>query len=497
MSWPLLNWKEIALLTKKIRPEVKDLFVERIIIPERPLFPEGYLKGEWVLRLTGRRSELFLYMSIRPRHPAIACLSGRGPKASTSATRSPFDLSLSKSLKGARLLDLESIPKERTVIFWFSNEARPDCPLGLVLTLIPTSPEALLIEKVSSDEPGWPILARSRTIRDPAKLTTHFIPPDGLRAPANIETDRAKLFESLTDWAKYLEGELAEEAFELRCQRVQRSVNALIKQVRDRIRQSQTAIQEASKEKDWQKWGDLLKGSLWTLPGIPSGAPYTVTDYMTGEPVNIPSDPQLTPQEQIAKFYYLAKRKSRRITEAQSRLDQFQETLLRLQQVQDHRPETGNWPTLERAEALAQITHTPTAGPQKIRSKGTKWLGKSFVSQEGLLIYAGRSKQENLELTFKTARGNDIWMHVRGKPGAHIVIPVQPGKSVSLETLLDGANLAIHYSGGSDWGTTEVDYTFKKHVKRIKDSSEASYTHNKTLMIQPDPSRLKRLLHQP
>ncbi len=85
-------------------------------------------------------------------------------------------------------------------------------------------------------------------------------------------------------------------------------------------------------------------------------------------------------------------------------------------------------------------------------------------------------------------------MHVRGRPGSHVVIPVQSGKSVPLETLLDAANLVIYYSGGESWGKTEVDYTFKKYVKRIKDSTEASYTNNKTLLVEPDRVRLKRLL---
>jgi predicted ribosome quality control (RQC) complex YloA/Tae2 family protein len=122
------------------------------------------------------------------------------------------------------------------------------------------------------------------------------------------------------------------------------------------------------------------------------------------------------------------------------------------------------------------------------------WPGKSFLSKDGLIIWVGRSKDENLELTFKHSRGNDLWMHIRGKPGAHVLIPLASGKSAPLETLLDAATLAVYYSGGEKWGKTEVDYTFKKYVKRIKNSTEASYIHNKTLMIEVDPARLKRLL---
>ena len=133
----------------------------------------------------------------------------------------------------------------------------------------------------------------------------------------------------------------------------------------------------------------------------------------------------------------------------------------------------------------------PATGSEK---KGGGWLGKSFVSRDGYAILVGKSRDENLELTFKHARGNDMWMHLRGKPGAHVLIPVQQGKSVPLETLLDAAALTVFYSGGEKWGKTEVDYTYKKYVKRIKDSTEASYTNNKTLLVEPDPVRLKRLL---
>ena len=85
-------------------------------------------------------------------------------------------------------------------------------------------------------------------------------------------------------------------------------------------------------------------------------------------------------------------------------------------------------------------------------------------------------------------------MHVRGRPGAHTVVPTVAGKSVPLETLLDAAVLTVFYSGGENWGKTEVDYTYKKFVKRIKDSTEASYTGNKTLMVEPQGERLQRLL---
>src|SRR4051812_3554753 len=116
-----LNWREIALLVDRLKPELEGTFVDRLVVPERPRFPNGYLKGEWALRLTSRRQELVLLMSVRPRHPYLALAPGKGPKAAPEGTRSPFDLALSKHLKGARVVSVESLPRERVVVIGFNE----------------------------------------------------------------------------------------------------------------------------------------------------------------------------------------------------------------------------------------------------------------------------------------------------------------------------------------------------------------------------------------
>ena len=187
--------------------------------------------------------------------------------------------------------------------------------------------------------------------------------------------------------------------------------------------------------------------------------------------------------------------------EGQDRAATLQKNLQRLEKARAAIPlqlrEASDWKMLEDAEAAAGITLSTGPAPSHKKQDGPRlWSGRTFRSRDGQVILVGKARDENLELTFKVARGNDVWMHIRGKPGAHVVIPVHSGKSTPLETLLDAAVLAVFYSGGENWGKTEVDYTFKKHVKRIRDSTEASYTQNKTLSVEPESERLKRLLKQ-
>jgi predicted ribosome quality control (RQC) complex YloA/Tae2 family protein len=304
------------------------------------------------------------------------------------------------------------------------------------------------------------------------------------------------------------------EAWDQRMGETQRKLREQLVHARERAKQSHRSRIDAEKEPDWRTYGDLLKSLLHAPPPVewegPAGregsrAYRSVPDWSTGDIIRLPCDPKLSDaRAQIEKFYTLARRKQRRLEEATARGSAFDQAAERYQTRLASPPVFPAWKGLEdyerEAGILRKLTQADAAGGGKTQGKSAfsarNWSGKTFVSRDGYPIWVGRTKDENLELTFKHARGNDIWMHVKGKPGAHVVVPIPAAKSASLETLLDAAQLTLFYSGGQNWGKTEIDYTFKKHVKRIRDSTEASYTQNRTLLVQNDAERLKRLLEQ-
>ena len=502
---PPLNWREIARLSEWIDPEIIGMFIDRIVVPARPEFPEGYLKHEWAVRLTSRGREATLIFSIRPNRPGLQWLDGKGPKAAAAATRSGFDLSLNKLLSGRKVTGFVAVPKERTVVLWL------DGGLGLVLTLIPALPEALFIEGRPEDlakRRTVKILGRSRTSKVEAEGAM-FTFPDAAGSPENLGY-RAEIFDSLASYARAAREDLDLEAFDLRLTRIRSRIAQDLKQAKTRYAQNAKTLESARTESDYRHRGDLLKSVMGLNPPLSGANTRKVVDWDTGEETEIACDPKLGLKEQVEKFYSLAKRKERRILEADLRLANFAEKRDKLEAMRvelDRVALSALRGKMKIAELIPFETKLgltvgapETAEAKAIQGKGTAgkggWTGKTFLSREGLPILVGRSKDENLELTFKFARGNDLWMHVRGKPGAHVVIPLRDKKSASLETLLDAAYLCLHYSGGADWGKTEVDYAPKKHVKRIRDSSEASYVNNKTLIVDADKKRLQELLSQ-
>lgn len=127
----------------------------------------------------------------------------------------------------------------------------------------------------------------------------------------------------------------------------------------------------------------------------------------------------------------------------------------------------------------------------------TRAVYRSFVSGEGLPILVGRSRADNETLTLRVARGNDLWLHVGGGlAGSHVVVRLPRGRTASLETLLDAATLAVHFSKARGRPECEVLYTRAKHVRKRKGQPRGmvTVTQEKVLRVRHDPQRLRRLL---
>lgn len=89
----------------------------------------------------------------------------------------------------------------------------------------------------------------------------------------------------------------------------------------------------------------------------------------------------------------------------------------------------------------------------------------SFVSSDGLEILVGRSNAMNDELTTKTARRTDIWLHAQKIHGSHVIVRCE-GTEPPQRTIEEAAGLAVFYSHARASGRAAVDYTMVRSVKK-------------------------------
>jgi len=207
-----------------------------------------------------------------------------------------------------------------------------------------------------------------------------------------------------------------------------------------------------------QEQGDLLKSAFGRLRrGMTE---VEVDDFYAGGRRTIQLDPALDPAENLDRLYARARR-ARRAGEAAGR--RLLATLDALEGVEAaiRRLDAGEQLDPGALEAL------PPKRGRRGRRDGPRLPYRVVRAPSGEEIRVGRGSKDNDDLTFRHSKGNDVWLHVRGRPGAHVVIR-DPGPHPSPELLLHAARVALRHSGVRAGAREEVAWTRVKHVRKPK-----------------------------
>jgi predicted ribosome quality control (RQC) complex YloA/Tae2 family protein len=97
--------------------------------------------------------------------------------------------------------------------------------------------------------------------------------------------------------------------------------------------------------------------------------------------------------------------------------------------------------------------------------KKEKFPNIKKVEIDGFIIYIGRDAKSNDHLTFNISDKEDIWMHVKGVPGSHVVIRVRENLP-TLELIKKAAELAKKNSKADKEEKSTVVYCQKRFVKK-------------------------------
>ena len=108
-------------------------------------------------------------------------------------------------------------------------------------------------------------------------------------------------------------------------------------------------------------------------------------------------------------------------------------------------------------------------------------------SRDDFTLLIGKNSRQNEEVTFKQATANDIWLHARGVPGAHVIIKAA-GRTIPDSTIEQAARLAAYYSQARGSTTVPVDYTFQRYVRHMKGGGPGMviYERERTIYVAPE-----------
>ena len=256
-----------------------------------------------------------------------------------------------------------------------------------------------------------------------------------------------------------------------------------IRRSRKKLRQLSVGLDEAGKADRHRHHGELLKGELHRVrAGMSEIKIADPIDPKQGE-ITLSLDPSLSPSENLEQFFKRYKKAQAAQAALQTQMERTKKELEALEQNRSILLEGGTI-------AMAGKPPAPTR-----REKSKRTGPPTFLSADGWTLVVGRNHRENEEVTFRTARGNDLWFHARGVPGSHLIVRTERGKEIPYQTLLDAATLALHFSDGRKEGKGDVIYTQRKYVQKPKGAKPGAVlvSQEKNIYIEIEPKRLERL----
>ena len=89
-----------------------------------------------------------------------------------------------------------------------------------------------------------------------------------------------------------------------------------------------------------------------------------------------------------------------------------------------------------------------------------------YELEGGWTVFAGKTAEDNDLLSLQFAKGTDLWFHVHGQPGSHVILRGPEGEEPSREQREQAAAIAAWHSKARGGGKCTVDMTYARNVSK-------------------------------
>lgn len=251
-----------------------------------------------------------------------------------------------------------------------------------------------------------------------------------------------------------------------------------------RLNSLQKRLERGSKESEYSNTANLLLANIHRIKaGMKS---IEVEDYYDeGRVREIAIKADKSPQQNIDEYF--KKARSERI-----QIERSEKEVLKVKKAYDDLKEYENrFLSADRNEDLEVLMKELKLVKKEKQSVQDDLAAKfkQYVIDDTYKIYVGKDSQSNDLLTTRFAKQNDLWFHVRGMPGSHVVLRIDnPKETVPKSVLKKIAAITAYHSKAKTAGTVPVAYTFKKYVIKKKGmaAGKVALMKEDVLLVRPE-----------
>ena len=185
--------------------------------------------------------------------------------------------------------------------------------------------------------------------------------------------------------------------------------------------------------------------------------------------IKIELDARLTVAQNVDQYYKRARKYKRGIPRIQDQIKDLSKTakalereLERLKHETDLQKIEDRFTSLQGMGLIAKKQSSVGGKEKKPKASSLR----TFLSSEGSRIYSGRSDRENDYIRKSIGQKEDLWFHVEGAPGSHVLL--KKSECMTSTSIREAAQLAAYYSKKKYEGKASVLFTQLKHVKGVR-----------------------------
>ena len=285
------------------------------------------------------------------------------------------------------------------------------------------------------------------------------------------------------------------ERMRQRSQTLRKAISNLHERTRRKLELQRQELEATHDREQLRRQGDIVTANLHA---ITRGQTLLRAEDFYDEnlrEIEIPLKPNLSPQQNAARFYkdYARAKHAEQVLTQQIAQGEIEEAYLGGVLEELARAENERDLSEIRAELEAGGYVRPADRRKQVKQQPSKPM--HFRSSDGFDIFVGRNNRQNDQLSLKTARRDDLWLHVQKFHGTHVIIAcagIQPPD----ETITEAAELAAYYSEARESQNVPVDVTPVRCLRKPNGAKPGMvvYDRYRTVLVTPDaalPARLR------
>lgn len=279
--------------------------------------------------------------------------------------------------------------------------------------------------------------------------------------------------------------------------RVKQQGGELIRKIENELKRNQNKLKklnqtlaDSENAEHFRRDGELL---TTFMTQVPKGAESVELPnyYEEDALLTITLNPALTPNQNAQKYFQRYQKLKNAVRVVQAQIEQTQQEVTYLESVLAQLEIASPMDIELIREELIEQGYVKNRKSKK-QKQPKKSQPEVFYASDGTQILVGKNNLQNDQLTLRTAKKTEIWLHAKDIPGSHVIIrATEPSE----ETLLEAATLAAYYSKFRLSAQVPVDYVQVKHVHKPNGAKPGYviYENQRTLYVTPTEEQVKEL----